>query len=87
MEVGDGPEEPTAEDQIRADEAIRILGEYVSRNHQDDTSQVLRAFVDHLPPGGQRNVVTDILAHADDPPRLRALRNLLVDAVLKPSRS
>lgn len=85
MEDGNDPAEPTADDQLQAYEAVRILGEYVPRGLDDDTSQVLRAFVDCLPVEGQWNMVEDIFAYGNDIHQLHKLRDLVVDAVLKRS--
>lgn len=73
-------------DEQRADEVARILEAFIPRNDNDDTRIVLRAFMDHLPLGGHRNMADDILACEGDFSRLRKLRNFVVDTILKPSK-
>ncbi|SPN97550.1 uncharacterized protein DNG_01061 [Cephalotrichum gorgonifer] len=87
FQLGEEAGEPTADGQILADEAGRILSEYIPQNHQDDTRRVLRAFLDCLPLRGQQNLVQDILSQANNPSQLRQTRNFLVDAVLKPMKT
>ena len=71
MEIGDNTEEPSADDQRRADEAVRLASGHTPSNNRDDTGKVLRAFIQHLPLAGQRHIVADVLAHGDDGCRLR----------------
>lgn len=85
MEDRHDPAEPTADDQLRADEALRILGEDTEKNRADSSSPA-RAFVNWLPVQGQRNSIGDICAYINDSCGLRQRRNFLVDAVLKPSK-
>jgi len=67
-------------------QAARILAEYLPARLPDDTSRVLRAFLDHLPSQGKSVLASEICQLASSPPRLRQLRNFMVDAILKPSK-
>ncbi len=79
------------EDSDRFLDHHRIVGEklrdYVPRDANDDTAQVLRAFLGKLPKAGQLALMAEIYHLSDDPSQLRQLRNFLVDAILIPSTS
>jgi hypothetical protein len=62
-----------------------ILDNYQPIHSSDDTSNVLRAFVDNLSGEGLSTLLTDIYSNRTAPHQLRCLRNFLVGATLKPS--
>ncbi|KAK3934148.1 hypothetical protein QBC46DRAFT_300301 [Diplogelasinospora grovesii] len=64
----------------------RALAGYTPIRPSDDTKDVLNAFLEHLPTRGQLVLMAEIDEHAADPPKLRMLRNFLVDAILKPMK-
>ncbi|KAL7799968.1 hypothetical protein V8C37DRAFT_407076 [Trichoderma ceciliae] len=61
-----------------------ILNDYTPVQRQDDTSHVFRSFLKHLCKEGQMTLMDEIIQFAPEPPKLRMLRNFLVDAILKP---
>ncbi|KAK0730226.1 hypothetical protein B0H67DRAFT_477314 [Lasiosphaeris hirsuta] len=65
-------------------EALHGLERYARLYPSNDTSNLLRAFIDHLPTKGQLVLVAEIAEHANNPGKLRMLRNFLVGAILKP---
>ncbi len=67
------------------DRALQVLRGYTPIRTQDDTRDILQAFMDHLPLKGQQVLMKEIDACTEDPKQLRILRNFLVDAILKPS--
>lgn len=67
-------------------DAQDLLELYDKNSRLDDTALVLRAFLDNLPEAGQQILLSEIKQHQRDGPKLRQLRNFLVDAVLKPSK-
>ncbi|KAK3359158.1 hypothetical protein B0T25DRAFT_564196 [Lasiosphaeria hispida] len=66
--------------------ALQALECYTPLHPSDDTINLLRAFMDHLPTKGQLVLVAEIVEHANDPGKLRMLRNFLVGAILKPMK-
>jgi len=78
------PASPTIQ-QNTIDVVSNSLSEYRPIHSSDDTAKVLRAFVDNLSGPGLSTLQSDIVIWAHDPPKLRQLRNFLVDAILKPS--
>lgn len=58
---------------------------YVANSPEDDTYKVLRTFVTKLPKRGQLALMSEIKHLKDNSPKLRQLRNFLVDTILKPS--
>ncbi|KAK4212807.1 hypothetical protein QBC37DRAFT_287317 [Rhypophila decipiens] len=67
--------------------AILVLNQYKpSTESDDDTAKVLGTFIDYLPSEGQVVLMQEINDYADDPKRLRQLRNFMVDAILKPMK-
>lgn len=65
--------------------ASRALALYTPIRPADNTKGVLGALLEHLPTGGQLVLMAEIDEYAADPPKLRMLRNFLVDAILKPT--
>ncbi|KAL7781851.1 hypothetical protein V8C37DRAFT_413943 [Trichoderma ceciliae] len=62
----------------------QILDDYIQVQSNDDTANVFRAFLNNLCKEGEATLISEILQFAADPPKLRMLRNFLVDAILKP---
>jgi hypothetical protein len=70
------------------DKAHQALDEYAhAHSDDDDTRALLNAFLDHLPTKGQEVLASEIALYAGDHGKIRALRNFLVDAILKPRMS
>lgn len=68
-------------------ETLAVLDDYKPTSPEDDTTKVLRAFASKLPDKGQLAIVSDICCLVqEDGPKLRQLRDHLVDAILKPSK-
>jgi hypothetical protein len=65
--------------------ALEHLHKYQPIGLLDDTEKVLEAFIENLSGDGQLTILEEIQQFGEDPPKLRALRNFLVDAILKPS--
>ncbi|KAK3933796.1 hypothetical protein QBC46DRAFT_401240 [Diplogelasinospora grovesii] len=66
--------------------ASRALRNYTPISPTDDTKDVLAIFLEHLSTQGQMVLMAEIDQFAADPPKLRMLRNFLVDAILKPMK-
>lgn len=58
---------------------------FIPNGPKDDTPRVLRTFAVKLPKRGQLALLSEIDLLRDNSPKLRQLRNFLVDAVLRPS--
>ncbi len=70
----------------KSGEAKTVLDNYVATNN-DDTAKVINAFLKHLPKEGQIVLLKEVLYFKDNGQKLRELRNFLIDAILKPSKS
>jgi hypothetical protein len=64
--------------------AASALAEYAPVRPSDDTRRVLEAFLHHLPAEGKVVLMAEVVRYASEPPKLRELRNFLVEAILKP---
>lgn len=65
--------------------ASLTLGNYTKLDDNDDTKEVLGAFLEYLSTAGRTALMEEIEEFSTNPPKLRQLRNFLVEAVLKPS--
>ncbi|KAK4174852.1 hypothetical protein QBC36DRAFT_164641, partial [Triangularia setosa] len=65
-------------------ECLQALDNYAPVTELDDTKHFLQTFVDNLPLSGNLTLMSQIVEHARDSPRLRQLRNFLADAIFKP---
>ncbi|KAL2109062.1 hypothetical protein VUR80DRAFT_3008 [Thermomyces stellatus] len=81
------PEDPTQDAGDWAQDignARVTLQEYEPYNLLDDTTLVIQAFLDNLPPDGQHTLAVHVRRASESNTKLRQLRNCLVDSVLKP---
>lgn len=60
------------------------LNHYQPVDGKDDTADVLKAFLDLLPPAGKANILEDIDASVDDS-ALNQMAKHLVEGLLRPS--
>ncbi|KAK4198931.1 hypothetical protein QBC40DRAFT_298060 [Triangularia verruculosa] len=63
----------------------RAIENYPPLTQYDDTKYFLQTLLHYLPLSGRINLMSEIAEHADDPPKLRQIRNFLVDTVLRPA--
>ncbi|KAM0254345.1 hypothetical protein ACHAQJ_006877 [Trichoderma viride] len=87
------PETPQPEPSKGQRKALDTRVNQVLRNYtplpdesEDDTVEVFQAFLKHLSGLGQATLRNEIIHFADEPVKLRMLRNFLVDAILKPCK-
>ncbi|KAB5580815.1 hypothetical protein GE09DRAFT_1213256 [Coniochaeta sp. 2T2.1] len=69
------------------EKATRHVDLYHKTDSDDDTAEILDAFLEYLPQAGQLNLISEILEICEpdqDRTELKTLRNFLVDAVLRP---
>ena len=64
---------------------LAAIATYTKARKDDDTLEVLKAFVDNLPSNGSARLMGEIGEFANDPTKIRMLRKFLVDALIKPS--
>lgn len=65
--------------------ALDICDDYVPCEKSDDTDQVLKVFLRRLEGNGLTTLAAEVYLYQNEPDKLRALRNHLIDALLKPS--
>ncbi|KXH29215.1 hypothetical protein CSIM01_00943 [Colletotrichum simmondsii] len=64
--------------------ALDICDDYVPCDQSDDTDQVLKIFLRRLEGNGLTTLAAEVCLYQNEPDKLRALRNHLIDALLKP---
>ncbi|KAK1480123.1 hypothetical protein CCUS01_00679 [Colletotrichum cuscutae] len=64
--------------------AIDICDDYIPCDQSDDTDQVLKIFLRRLEGNGLNTLAAEVYLYQNEPDKLRALRNHLIDALLKP---
>lgn len=74
-----------AEAELHMEIANAVCDDYVPSDPLDDTSDVLKVFLQRLYGPGLYSLAVEIFLYKNSPNKLRALRNHLIDALLNPS--